>query len=238
MHDFVGNARVSHGSTHRFPAEHHSAELARLMAIPAVAQRTTGPIQLVLDFDVPDLGGYSVDGKKVFIDKDAARKLDAKDIEGIIRHERTEKALIDVLGYSYAAAHEMATTAEHEWVNTWVGNSPAAYEARLKPFIKRSEHEKITNPPFDLDCHPYYEHPDAQDLKILARLAELGVKDAQQPQKKLSHEAAGYGPGHEPEFCKGCKHFVGSRGTEEQHSCHLVVDPISPRGWCRLWAKK
>lgn len=230
---------MSHGSTHRFPAEHHRAELARLMVIPAVAQRLHGPIQLSLDFDVPDLGGYSVDGKKIFIDKDAARQLDAKDKEGIIRHERTEKALIDALGYTYAAAHEMATTAEHEWVNTWAGNTPAAYESRLKPFIKRAEHEKIQNPPLDLDCHPYYEDPDAQDLKILARLAELGVKDAQQPQVKLRHELVQYGPGHAPEYCYKCKHYEAPNDSEDKRSsCHLVVDPIMPKGWCRLWARK
>lgn len=221
---------VSHGSTHRFPAEHHTAELARLMTIPAVAERMARAPEVITKFDVPDLGGYSVDGERVYIDRGA--KLDPVDVSGIVEHEHVEKVLIDVLGYSYAQAHEMATAAEHHIVQANNGD-PKAYEERLKPFIKRAEHEKITNPPKDLDCRPYYEHPSVQDLKILARLAELGVVDARHEHQKLSHQAVKYGHGHKPEYCNMCEYFV----VNGSH-CKLVVDPIQPNGWCRLWKGK
>lgn len=223
---------MSHGSTHRFPAEHHTAELARLMAIPAVAERMAQRPSTSITHDVPDLAGYSTDGDTIYIDKDFAKSGARGLFQPLFEHEHVEKTLIDVLGYSYAAAHEMATAAEHKLVRD-KGLDPAAYEKELAPFIKRTEHEKITNPPKDLDCHPYYEHPDAQDLKILARLAELGVVDAQHPRQKISHAAAGYGPGHAPEFCKGCKHYMADRVR-----CHLVTDPVSPDGWCKLWTPK
>lgn len=224
---------MSHGSTHRFPAEHHEAELARLMAIPAVAKRVAQRPNVDREYDVPDLAGYSVDGGTVYIDRHFKPKqgLERLKIEGLVQHEHVEKTLIDVLGYTYAAAHEMATTAEHKLVQH-LGFNPSIYEAALKPFIKRAETEKIIKPPLDLDCHPYYENPDAQDLKILARLAELGVKDAQHPQVKLDQKTVQYGPGHAPEFCFKCVHFV------EPSSCHLVEDPILPRGWCVLWQAK
>jgi len=33
--------------------------------------------------------------------------------------------------------------------------------------------------------------------------------------------------------CSGCQHFIA-----ESTTCKLVEDPISPEGWCSLWAKK
>lgn len=223
---------MSHGSTHRFPAEHHTAELARLMAIPRIATRMQQEPAIDVKHDLPDLGGYSTDGETIYIDRHANPKLSRDEQLAIIQHEHVEKTLIDMLGYSYAQAHEMATASEHEGLRA-LGIDPRAYEARLKPFIKRAEHEKITNPPKDLDCHPYYEHPSVQDLKILARLAELGVIDAQHEHQKLSHQAVKYGPGHKPEYCNACEHFV-ARGPH----CKLVADPIQPNGWCRLWRGK
>jgi hypothetical protein len=51
--------------------------------------------------------------------------------------------------------------------------------------------------------------------------------------KKVSQEAASYQSTPKGEqFCGGCAHFV--RPT----ACGLVEGPISPGGWCRLWAKK
>ena len=216
---------MSHAAPHHFPAEHHVAELDRLMAIPAVAERMARRPEINTEFDVPDLGGYSIDGQRVYIDRHA--KLDRVEMAGIVEHEHTEKILIDVLSYPYAQAHEMATVAEHRLVS-----DPKAYEKRLKPFIKRSEHEKITKPPLDLDCRPYYESPNKQDLIILAHLARLGVKDAQHEHQKLSHASVHYGPGHAPEFCNKCEHF------QAKSHCELVQDPISKSGWCKLWTRK
>lgn len=194
-------------------------------------------------YDVPDLAGYSVDAGTIYFDRHTGPLADAPGMrreqvgDCLAVHEHTEKTLIDVLGYSYAAAHEMATAAEHEAVRA-LHVDPAAYEKALAPFIKRAELQRIEKPPLDLDCHPYYEDPDAQDLKILQRLAELGVKDAQHPQVKLSHAVVQYGPGHRPEYCERCKHYKTLNGDMVIPACHLVVDPISPKGWCRLWQKK
>lgn len=183
-------------------------------------------------FDVPDLAGYSTNGRTVFIDRSFKPKegLEGIEIDALTQHEHVEKTLIDVLGYSYSAAHEMATTAEHR-ILLRSGVHPDVYEKALKPFIKRAEHEKITKPPLDLDCHPYYDDPDSQDLKILAHLAKLGVADAQHPQHKLEQGTVAYGPGHRDERCKFCVHYTSP-------GCALVQSPISPEGWCKLWTKK
>lgn len=211
------------------------------MQIPAVAVRMAQKPVINEECDVPDLAGYSVDGRTVYIDRHFAEsQLAQSDKPYLVVHEHVEKTLIDVLSYSYAQAHEMATAAEHQAVGHSDYNAKS-YEKALAPYIKRAELEKITNPPMDLDCHPYYEDPDAQDLKILARLAELGVKDAQHPQVKLSHAVVQYGPGHRPEYCERCEHWDGSRSYDDKNvigACWLVEDPIEPKGWCRLWRKK
>jgi hypothetical protein len=48
--------------------------------------------------------------------------------------------------------------------------------------------------------------------------------------KKLTHDIVGYGPGHEPEFCRTCRHADHA----EEPTCKYVQN-IAPGGWCELF---
>jgi hypothetical protein len=84
-----------------------------------------------------------------------------------------------------------------------------------------------------LACFPYYSSPDVNDLRILKRLADLGVVDAQHPTQKLSHKVVHYNKGSAGEFCRTCAH--SDHGTPPH--CELVQDPIEPQMWCIFWEK-
>jgi hypothetical protein len=87
-----------------------------------------------------------------------------------------EKALIDVLGYSYEAAHEFAAIAGHRTIHR-MGITPKKFHDTLGPWAKRDAVEKISVPPGDLDRVAYRgPDQDAGDRRILARLQELGSR--------------------------------------------------------------
>lgn len=119
-------------------------------------------------FDIPYLAGYSKDAKTIYIDRHlpatimiGKAKVDPEPF--LIEHERTEKALIDGLGFEYAEAHRYATTAEENMAKA-DHIDPRQYEQALKPFIKKDEHEAIERVPKDLDLTPYI---DSRDIKLL-----------------------------------------------------------------------
>jgi hypothetical protein len=178
---------VSTGSPHHHPSPRSLAELARFLSEPTVAAYLAKPKHIDEEHDCPDLAGYSVDGRTLFVDRHLAKAKPAiagapfeRWIEGLIGqhgHEPVEKAAIDQ-GYDYLAAHEdFATPAEHLVLQA-KGIDPKVYEKQLRPWIKREEVQRIERPPLTLDCHPYYDHPDANDLRVLKRLREFGVVDA------------------------------------------------------------
>jgi hypothetical protein len=183
---------MSAGRPHRRPNERHAIELKDLRGDPAVARRMAQRFGIDTAHDIADLAGYSVDGATIHVDRHLAAALAAGRIKlpgrspqqsarivlrALVMHEHMEKSLIDAKHFSYPAAHEFATLAEHQVVRA-AGVSPPAYEAALRPFIKRAAVERIENPPADLDCTPYLDDPDANDRRVLAIYRRLGVRDA------------------------------------------------------------
>jgi hypothetical protein len=183
---------MSAGHPHRGPNERHAIELESLRRDPAVARRMAQRFGVDTAHDIADLAGYSVDGATIHVDRHLAAALAAGRIRlpgrspqqsarivlrALVTHEHTEKSLIDAKHFSYPAAHEFATLAEHQVVRA-AGISPHAYEAALRPFIKRAAVERIQDPPSALDCTPYIDDPDANDRRVLAAYHWLGVRDA------------------------------------------------------------
>jgi len=185
---------MSAGHPHRRPNLRHDIELAALRRDPAVAARLSRRFTVDTRHDVADLAGYDTAGDTVYIDRHLAAALRAGAVKlpgrthsvgqimmrALATHEHTEKALIDAKGFAYQAAHEFATLAEHQVLRA-AGVAPFAYEAALRPFIKRVAHERIAAPPKDLDCTPYRDDPDATDRRVLAIYRRLGVTDAARP---------------------------------------------------------
>jgi hypothetical protein len=111
------------------------------------------------NYPIPYLGGYSEDGKTIYIDRGFT--LEALD-PFLIIHENWEKTAIEVWQLSYWYAHALATYAEHQAVIRRGKETPLAYERRLKPFIHTDEEEEAKDngkEPKDLDQTPY-EAPD------------------------------------------------------------------------------
>lgn len=149
----------------------HSATVNKILNDGRFIERLERPVRIDCKFDIIYLAGYSKNGKVVYFDKDfkpfmnyKGTIIDTRDY--ITVHEVSEKAIIDIFGYRYQAAHHIATHIEAQCVasagiNWWV------YTRFLKPQIKHIYDEKITNVPKDLDLRPYV---DEQERKVLDAL--------------------------------------------------------------------
>lgn len=124
------------------------------------------PFRVDRTYDIPYIGGYSLDGGVIYIDRDlpralllGGRKVDV--LPFIITHERIEKALIGCLSFKYDEAHKLAAYAGHQRLKER-GLSIWAYEQVLDPYIKV---ENINRIPKDLDLAPYRDSRDSALIK-------------------------------------------------------------------------
>jgi hypothetical protein len=186
---------MSVGHPHRRPNARHARELTALRREPDVARRLARGFDVDTAHDVADLAGYDTTGGVIYVDRHlvaglqagrirlagkSPRQVAALVMRALTIHEHTEKALIDAKKFSYPAAHEFATLAEHQLLRA-AGVAPFAYEQALKLFIKRVSAEPVVSPPKDLDCTPYLDDPDDNDRRVLAIYRTLGVRDAMRP---------------------------------------------------------
>lgn len=164
---------MSSGHTHRYQPGLSQHELDRILSDPKIVAWLKQPRAINRSFELPYLGGYSQDGRTVYFDRRvpiAAIKIGrlfVNVLPFLITHETVEKALIDLYGYKYQAAHEVATEAEHRKVRA-AGRDIKAYEAALKPWIDSTE--VYTNVPPDLDLTPYIETKDTKNLTHIRKL--------------------------------------------------------------------
>ena len=145
---------------------------------PKFRERMARSCRLSGDYDIPLLGSSSKDGKTVYLDRHLRHQdkpyglipVDGKLLNVkpfLIEHERVEQALEDIYGFTYEAAHEVATFAEHRLVE-FKGFDPKDYEKALEPYIKADDHERIKRVPADLDIRPELAPP--VDKSLLARI--------------------------------------------------------------------
>jgi hypothetical protein len=141
------------------------------LADPRVRQKLARGAKVDRTHDIPYLGGISRDGRTVYIDRHLPAslkigRLAINPVPYLTTHERTEHAIMTVLGLKYAAAHKLATAAEERRVRR-AGIDPRAYEAALKPYVKADDVEKLVRVPKDLFLGPY---EDEQDTALMARM--------------------------------------------------------------------
>lgn len=154
--------------------DHVKLALAKAVRMPAIKVRLHDTkFKLNRDYDIPYLGGYSRDGKIIYIDRHLPMTLPigGKRIHifpYLITHERTEKALLDFAGMRYDEAHRCATFVAHLELNKH-DISSTLYEKALDPYIKADQHEKIRKVPIDLDYRPY---KDSHDTILISRMRE------------------------------------------------------------------
>lgn len=119
-------------------------------------------------YDIPYIGGYSRDGKTIYVDRHLPLVLN---IDGTRRavvpfitvHERTEKALIDILDKDYDDAHRLASFAVRLELRDR-GISPIAYERVMDAWIKADKLDRIKKVPKDLDFKAY---SDSRDIALI-----------------------------------------------------------------------
>jgi len=107
-------------------------------------------------YDVPELAGYSVDGKTFYVDRHMPRFMfhNGKKIDTykyLLIHETTEFTLRTQLGFSYNHAHELATIAEWWQFIKDNGEIYKAYNDFCQKYVKLTEDESKRDIPPDLE---------------------------------------------------------------------------------------
>ena len=147
-------------------------------ALDALARRV-GSIDRA--HDIPYLAGYSLDGRRIYIDRHLPPTLryrgrDVSVDRYLLLHEEVEKALIDHLDLHYQHAHQIATRAEEAAVRA-DGVSWRAYDRFMQQYVKTMGDERLTRLPDDLDLKPYR---DEHDYDLMRRM-ESAAADPSHP---------------------------------------------------------
>jgi len=163
-------------------------------ALDALARRV-GSIDRA--HDIPYLAGYSLDGKRIYIDRHLPptfryRGRDVAVDRYLLLHEEVEKALIDHLSLHYQHAHQIATRAEEAAVRA-DGVSWRAYDRFMQQYVKTIGDERLTKLPDDLDLKPYRDEHDF-DLMRRMEAAATGPRhpahDDKPLRRRLDHALA------------------------------------------------
>ena len=126
------------------------------------------------DHSIGYCGGYSKDGKTIYVDHDIDTKFkfggkEAEIIKFLVVHECVEKALMEMYDLDYAPAHALATAAEDAVIAACYGPEAVKeygkqWEKQIAKVVARKEHP---TPPDDLDPRPY---EDAADHKMMDKM--------------------------------------------------------------------
>ncbi|MGC8645871.1 MAG: hypothetical protein ACP5UO_06440 [Thermoplasmata archaeon] len=120
-------------------------------------------------FDVKYTGGYSLDGKTIYLDEHFPKtlKVEGKEVSTIesigLHHELPEKWMSD-LGYEYPRAHEIATGIEKEYVES-LGVTWGGYCREVDRNLRQVYRRKLERSPPSLDLAPYLYCRDREALK-------------------------------------------------------------------------
>ena len=126
-------------------------------------------IRVNTTYDIKYTGGYSLDGKTVYLDEHfptllnvAGKTVDARETIGL-HHELPEKWLSDD-AYEYPYAHEIATGIEKEYVE-YLGVSWKDYCNEVDKNLRKVYRNKLKKSPASLDLAPYLYCRDREALK-------------------------------------------------------------------------
>jgi hypothetical protein len=243
---------MSAGHHHRsFNKLSHARELRRLLTTggaPALMRRWD---KLDLEHDIAYLCGYNVQGTTRFADRDFVHCLyDPAHAEQILGaaidtglspddtlecclwHEGVEKVLLDADNpiNDYEDAHEFASAGEDEKVRQ-KGGTPLRYNRGLERIIKFCQVKPIKTPPHDLDCAPYLDDQDHEDLSIIKVLKGLHVPDA----FKASKASVDYGLSRSAaHHCSICRSWQGAQSLQLS-PCAKVEGLVRNDRGCKLF---
>ena len=231
-------------------AGHHSqvafgidaAHLDKLLDNDQVRERLFRSRKVIRDFDMPYIGGYSVNGENLYLDRHLPERItleqdgSKKEVDptipltGYRGHEPFEWSVMDALGWGYDAAHRAATGSERrvfvshygpDWWDPW--------QRAMQHWAKADEHERLVKMPKDYDTRPILAPPVNRALVAAVRRAMGGEGEA----RKLTKAAVDYTVSGAPrEHCGNCEHYIPA------NACELVRGYIAHDGWCNKWAKE
>ncbi len=124
-----------------------------------IQTKTDTDVSLSTDYDIKYTGGYSVDGKRIYIDKDFPKQFEigGKMIDCLasigFHHELVEKWLIDDT-YTYPYAHKIATMVERAYIEK-EGVLWDDYSKEVNKNLSIVSSKKAERSPSDLDMSPY-----------------------------------------------------------------------------------
>ncbi|EQD80593.1 hypothetical protein B1A_00732, partial [mine drainage metagenome] len=138
-----------------------------------VIKKLGSDIKIDAGYDIKYTGGYSNDGKTIYMDRNFPKTLsiagkEVNTLESIGRHhELTEKWLTDD-EYEYPYAHEIADGIEKLYVES-LGIDWKAYSDEVAKHLHDTYARKLQKSPKDLDLSPYiYSH----DNKAIEEIRE------------------------------------------------------------------
>ncbi|MEM3178226.1 MAG: hypothetical protein QXT36_03530 [Candidatus Micrarchaeaceae archaeon] len=147
-------------------------------AIGEVASKQCGTdVAVNSNYDIKYTGGYSKDGKVIYIDRDMPKtiKIGDKDVDLIqsiaLHHEVVEKWLIDD-AYDYQYAHAIATRIEKEYIES-LGINWDSYDAEVGKVLRQIYSKKLKTSPKNLDLTPYLATNDQDTLKEIRESLEI-----------------------------------------------------------------
>ncbi len=133
-----------------------------------IERKSVSDVKVDTSFDIKYIGGYSTDGKTVYLDRDFPKTLNINGkevdcVESIAKHhELTEKWMVGE-GYTYQYAHIIANKIEREYVES-LGVDWSEYDKEVKKYIHQIFSKTLLASPPDLDLAPYSESKDTEAL--------------------------------------------------------------------------
>ncbi len=142
-----------------------------------IIKKSGSDIKINIDYDIKYTGGYSNDGKTVYMDRNFPKSLsiagkEVNTLESIGRHhELTEKWLSDD-AYEYPYAHEVADGIEKQYVGSF-GIDWKAYSDEVAKHLRETYARKLLRSPKDLDLSPYIYWHDNKAIEEIRESRDL-----------------------------------------------------------------
>ncbi len=216
--------------------------LERVLDNPLVRERINRPRKISFAFDMPYVGGYSVNGDTIYGDRHLPEELEleldgqkktvrpAEFLFDHLGHEPVEWSVMDGLGWSYNSAHAgPATGSERRKVIARLGPGWwTPWQREIGKYVKADQRERIEKMPKDYDLRPILYPP--VNRALLAHVQKAMGKERKYT-KAETHYSDTRGTrsqhcGKDREWGNGCRYF------EHPAACELVRGYIEARGLC------
>ncbi len=133
-------------------------------------------IKVDTSYSIKYTGGYSKDGKTIYLDSRFPQSLNIEGkeistIESIAKHHELPEKWMTEEGYTYQYAHMLATKIEREYVES-LGINWELYSKEVEKGLHAVSSAKLEKSPKNLDLTPYVDSKDEETLKEIEQTME------------------------------------------------------------------